>query len=232
MTQNPGNSLPSRSGYRPAADGSDDLDTLLDAIMADDPGPRQERADAVRQRSEQRMDETRLRLAERANDDLRSQIRALTLQVQTLSEASATQAAQGHAIQELREAVREAAVTAQTPPKGIPSSFNAEVQLPSLQIRLVLAQAAHLLHQADNEVTVFSSWSMLFRGVTLGAVLGIGFELTGPIGIRLWIYVAVALFALSVAMVFAALNRRARLRVASARKAMDESALTRTMTMG
>src|SRR5688500_1997399 len=154
MTQNPP-TPPLRPAYHSAPDASgDELDALLDSIMGEDPGPRQKRTDAAairdaaRQRLEQqRAAEQRARQSERAADELGAQIRALALQVQSLSEAAANQAAHGRAIQEMRQAVRDELVA--THRQSRPPAFNAEIQLPSLQIKLVLAQAANLLHLAD-----------------------------------------------------------------------------------
>ena len=240
MTQNPASPPLSRSAYRPApAVGGDDLDALLDSIMGDDPGPPQPQPDPVpvreapRQRPVQpRVDESRARQVAQVTDDLRHQIRALALQVQSLNDASATQAAQGRAIQELRQAVREILVATHKQKDRTVPAFNAELQLPALQIKLVLAQAANLLHQADKDVAVLGAWSMLFGGITLGMLLSIGFSITGPYTTHFWIYLSVAIFALLVSLDFAFLTHQARRRVANARRAMDESTLTRTVPVG
>ncbi len=207
--------------------------------MGDDPGPRQERAEsggvreAARQRLEQqRADAQRVRQSDRVADELRSQIRSIALQVQALGEATANQAAQGRAIQELRQAMREVVVASHKQSKPEAPSFNAELQLPSLQIKLVLAQAANLLHQADKDVSVLGSWSMFFGGVSLGTLLSVVFAIGGPYTTYFWIYLAVSVFAFLVAMVFAFLTQQARRRVADARRAMDESTLTRTVPVG
>ena len=218
--------------------GGDDLDALLDSIISDDPGPRPERVEApgarevARQRLEQRAEENRLRQAERVNDELRSQIRSIALQVQELSDATATQAAHTRAIQELRQAMREVVIASHKQPKPSPPQFNAELQLPSLQIKLVLAQAAHLLHQADRDVAVLGNWSMLFGGVCAGTFISVASELFGPYATRFWIYLAVAIFALLVSLVFALLTFQARQRAANARRAMEETTLTRTVPVG
>lgn len=240
MTQNPASPPLSRSTYRPAsAAGGDDLDALLDSIMGEDPGPPQPQPDSsparetARQRPvPQRVDEARVRQVAQVTDDLRHQIRSLALQVQSLNEASATQAAQGRAIQELRQAVREILVATHKQKERAAPAFNAELQLPALQIKLVLAQAANLLHQADKDVAVLGNWSMLFGGITLGMLLSIGFSISGPYTTYFWIYLSVAVFAFLVSLVFAFLTYQARRRAASARRAMDESTLTRTVPVG
>lgn len=240
MAQNPASPPAPRSAYRPApAGGGDDLDALLDSIMGDDPGPRQERAEnggareAARQRLEQqRADAQRVRQSDRVADELRSQIRSIALQVQALSEATANQAAQGRAIQELRQAMRDVVVASHKQARPQAPAFNAELHLPSLQIKLVLAQAANLLHQADKDVAVLGNWSMLFGGVSLGTLLSVVLSIGGPYTTYFWIYLAVSVFAFLVAMVFAFLTHQARRRVANARRAMDESTLTRTVPVG
>ena len=239
MTQNSVSPTLSRPAYRPVlATGGDTLDALLDSIMGDDPGPKEERVavaarEEARERQEQRQaEEHRARQAERVADELRAQIHSIALQVQALSEATAHQAEQDHAIQELRQVMRQVVMAAHQQPKPAAPSFNAELQLPSLQIKLVLAQAANLLHQADKEVTVLANWSMLFGGVALGTLLSLLVPLAGPYTTRFWIYLAIAIFAFLVALVFAFLAQQARRRVANARKAMDESTLTRTVPVG
>ena len=229
MAQNPASPPLPRSEYHPSAAG-DDLDALLDLIVGDDPGPRREHAAlAPREGAGQRSEESHVEQGDDTAGDLRSQLRALALQVQALSEATALQGQQSHAIQELRQAVREmAAATQQQAPLSL-SSFNAELQLPSLQIKLVLAQAANLLHQADKEAAVLGSWSMLFAGLSVGTLLSIASAIQGPYTTLFWIYLAVGAFAVLVSLVFAFLTRRARRRAAEARRAMDETALTRTI---
>lgn len=230
MTQNPSNPSNRNSGRR----AGEDLDALLDSIMGEDPNLRQERAapsarEPVRQRQEQpRVEEQRPRPVEFMTDELQTQLRSIALQVQSLNTAIETQAEQGHAIQELRQTMREI-VVATKQPKPTPAMFNAEIHLPSLQIKLVLAQAANILHQADKDVTVLGGWSMLFAGVSLGATLATAFALFGAFSSRFWVYLALAIFALVVAIIFAFLTFQARRRVARARKAMDESTLTRTV---
>ena len=217
-----------RPSYRPAsAAGGDDLDALLDTILGEDPGPRRERADAARRAAAQQAQRP-----DQVTDELRAQIRAIALQVQALSEASANQAAHARQIQELRQAMRDVLLITHQQTKQQNSGFNAEVQLPSLQIKLVLAQAAHLLHQADKEAAVLSNWSMLFGGIFVGTLLSVLFSIGGPYTVYFWIYLAVSVFALLVSLVFAILTRQARLRVANARRAMDESTLTRTVPVG
>ena len=240
MTQNPISPPLPRPAYRPVlAAGADNLDALLDSIMGDDPGPPQEPVevaiarDGARDRQEkQQAEEQRARQAERVAEELRAQIHSIALQVQALSEATAHQAQQDHAIQELRQVMRHLVVAARQQPKPAPPSFNAELQLPSLQIKLVLAQAANLLHQADKEVTVLGNWSMLFGGVSLGTVLSLLVSIAGPYTTRFWISLAIAIFAFLVSMVFAFLTQQARCRVAGARKALDESTLTHTVPIG
>ena len=238
MTQNPASPTLSRTAPHPATVAAgDDLDALLDSIMGDDPGPRQERVapaarEGIRQHLEQQhAEEQRARRTEIVTDELRSQVRSLALQVQSISEATETQVAQGRAIQELRQAVREIVVATHRQPKPLPI-FNAELQLPSLQIKLVLAQAANLLHQADKDVTVLGNWSRLFAGVALGTSLSIAFSIFGPYTTRFWIYLAITAFACLVSMVFALLAYRARRRVVEARRAMEESTLTRSIPIG
>lgn len=232
MTQN--STSPSLSRPLSHPDG-DDLDALLDSIMGDDPGPRPERGganalrEAPRQRLEpQRVEDQRARQVERTTDELRSQIRSLALQVHALSTATADQAAQGKAIQELRMAMRQVLVATHQPPTP-PPTFNAELQLPSLQIKLVLAQAANLLHQADKDMMVLGNCATLFAGTAIGTFLSLAGSIAGPYTTRFWIYLAVAFFALLVAGIFAFLAYQARCRVVRARKAMDESTLTRTV---
>ncbi len=239
MTQNPATTPAARPTYRaaPAASG-DDLDALLDSIMGEDPGPRQERSDVAlrevaRQRIEQqRLAEQRARQTERVTDDLRGQIRAIALQVQKLSEATANQAEQGRAIQELRQAMRDIVVATHKPAQPALPSFNAELQLPSLQIKLVLAQAAHLLYQAGKDVAVLGNWSMLFAGISLGTLLPVALAFAEPDAIRFWVYLAIAIFAALVSLVFGALTYQARRRAANARRAMDDTTLTRTIPVG
>jgi hypothetical protein len=234
MTQKPSNSSQSRNPGRRAGD---DLDALLDSIIGEDSSVRQERAaqparEANWQRQEQPRVQEQVRVEERPRqieimtDELRDQLNAIALQVRSLSTAVETQAEQGHAIQELRQAVREI-VVANKQPKTPPPMFNAEIQLPSLQIKLVLAQAANILHQADKDVTVLGSWSMLFTGVALGTLFG--FALVAPFSSHFWISLVIALFAVLVALIFGFLTFQARRRVARARKAMEESTLTRTV---
>lgn len=235
MTQNTASPPLSRPLSRPAtAAGEDDLDTLLDSIMGDDPGARPDRAEVLAARKEarqrleqQRAEAARAREAERVTDELRSQIRALTAQVQALTEATATQAAQGRAIQELRQAMREVLVA--THRQAQARNLTAELQLPSLQIKLVLAQAAHLLYQAATDVAGLASWSMFFAGITLGMVVAIGSEYVGPYSTRFWLYLAIAIFAGLVALVFAVMTWHALRRAGKARRVMDERALTRTL---
>ena len=230
MTQNPTNPSHRNSGRR----AGEDLDALLDSIMGEESNLRPERAtpparEPVRQRQEQpRAEEQRPRQVEVMTDELQAQLRSIALQVQSLNTAIETQAEQGHAIQELRQTVREI-VVATKQSKSSPPMFNAEIHLPSLQIKLVLAQAANILHQADKDVTVLGGWSMLFAGVSLGATLAVAFALFEAFSSRFWIYLALAIFALVVALIFAFLTFQARRRVARARKAMDESTLTRTV---
>ena len=217
-----------RPSYRPAsAGGGDDLDALLDTILGEDPGPRRERADAARRAAAQQAQRP-----DQVTDELRAQIRAIALQVQTLSEATANQAAHTRQIQELRQAMRDVLLITHQQTKQQNPGFNAEVQLPSLQIKLVLAQAAHLLHQADKEAAMLSNWSMLFGGIFVGTLLSVLFSIGGPYTVYFWIYLVVSVFALLVSLVFAILTRQARLRVANARRAMDESTLTRTVPVG
>jgi hypothetical protein len=212
----------------------DDLNALLDSIMADDPGPRHAMAPAsasARNRAEQQA-----RQLELANNELRTQLRAIAMQVQSLSETSATQAEQGRSIQELQQMLRQVVIATHRQPQPTPQQqgtmFNAELQLPSLQIKLVLAQAANLLHQADREVTVLGNWSMFFAGISVGTLLTLMPSLMGPYATRFWIYLAIAVFALLVSLIFALLTYQARRRVARARRAMDESTLTRSVPLG
>ena len=241
MTQKP--SRPSRAGQRPAtAADDDDLNALLDSIMADDPGPRHAMAttssSARRRAEQQRAEEEHARQLELVNNELQAQLRAIANQVQSLSEASATQAEQGRAIQELRQALRQVIVATHRPPQPHVqpqqhgTMFNAELQLPSLQIKLVLAQAANLLHQAHKEVTVLGNWSMFFAGISVGTLLSLMSSILGPYTTRFWIYLAIAVFALLVSLIFAVLTFQARRRVARARRAMDESTLTRSVPIG
>ena len=232
MTQKP--SRQPRAGQRPAsAADDDDLNALLDSILADDPGGRHAIAPAS---ARQRAEEQQVQQLELANHELRNQLRAIATQVQSLSESSATQAEQGRAIQELRQMLRQIAAATQRPPQPAPqpqpSPFNAELQLPSLQIKLVLAQAANLLHQADREVTVLGNWSMFFAGISVGTLLSLTSSILGPYTTRFWIYLAIAVFALLVSLIFALLTYQARRRVARARRAMEESTLTRSVPLG
>ena len=235
MTQHTAIPPLTRPAPRPALAGGDNRDALLGSIMGDDPGPRRERIEAPpreggRQHLEQQhAEEHRARQAERVADELRAQIRFIALQVQSLSEATANQAEQGRAIQELRQVMRQVIVATHQQPKPPAPGFNAELQLPSLQIKLVLAQAANLLHQADKEVAVLGNWSMLFGGLCLGTLLSLLFSIAGPYTAGFWIYLAVSVFAFLVSLVFTYLTRQARHRVATAHKAMDESTLTRTV---
>ncbi|HZG69890.1 MAG TPA: hypothetical protein VEZ12_24380 [Herpetosiphonaceae bacterium] len=229
MTQKP--SRPSRPGQRPAtAADDDDLNALLDSIMADDPGPRHHAmaptGGGARPRAEQRVEEQQARQLELVSNELQAQLRVIANQVQSLSEASATQAEQGRAIQELRQTLRQVILATQRQPQGQQPAtmFNAELQLPSLQIKLVLAQAANLLHQADKEVTVLGNWSMFFAGVGTGTLLSLMSSVLGPYTTRFWIYLAIAAFAL--------LTWQARRRVVRARRAMEESTLTRSVPIG
>lgn len=240
MTQKP--SRQPRTGQRSgtAAD-DDDLNALLDSILADDPGQRHAMTPAsasARQRAEQqRAGEQHAQQLELANNELRNQLRTIALQVQSLSETSATQVEQGRAIHELRQMLRQVVVAthrqSQPPPPQQPGTmFNAELQLPSLQIKLVLAQAANLLHQADREVTMLGNWSMFFAGISVGTLLALMPSVLGPYTTRFWIYLAIAIFALLVSLIFALLTYQARRRVARARRAMDESTLTRSVPIG
>jgi hypothetical protein len=240
MTQKP--SRQPRPGQRPAtAADDDDLNALLDSILADDPGQRHAMTStpaSARQRAEQqRVDEQHAHQLEVANTELRNQLRTIALQVQSLSETSATQAEQGRAIHELRQMLRQVVVATHRqsqppPPQQSGMMFNAELQLPSLQIKLVLAQAANLLHQADREVTVLGNWSMFFAGISVGTLLSLMPSVLGPYTTRFWIYLAIAVFALLVSLIFALLTYQARRRVARARRAMDESTLTRSVPIG
>lgn len=239
MTQNPASPPQARSTFRPAPAGSgDDLDALLDSIMGEDPGPRPEARDrALREAARQRLDqqrvvEQRVRQSERITDELRGQIRAIAMQVQKLNEATASQADQARAIQELRQAMRDVVVATHKPGPLAAPSFNAELQLPSLQIKLVLAQAAHLLHQADRDVAVLGSWSMLFAGITLGTLLPAGLSLSDVDSTRLWVYLAIVIFSAVVSLVFAFLSFQAHRRAGQARRAMDDTMLTRTIPVG
>ena len=208
--------------------------------MADDPGPRHHAmapmGGAARPRAEQRADEQQARQLELVNNELQAQLRVIANQVQSLSEASATQAEQGRAIQELRQTLRQVILATHgqpSPPSQQPATmFNAELQLPSLQIKLVLAQAANLLHQADKEVTVLGNWSMFFAGIGTGTLLSLMSSVLGPYTTRFWIYLAIAAFALLVSLIFALLTWQARRRVARARRAMEESTLTRSVPIG
>ena len=125
-------------------------------------------------------------------------------------------------------AMRQVLVATHQPQTPSPT-FNAELQLPSLQIKLVLAQAANLLHQADKDVMILGNCAMLFAGTALGTFLSIAGSIAGPYTTRFWIYLAIAFFALLVSAIFAFLAYQARCRVVNARKAMDESTLTRTV---
>ena len=189
---------------------------------------------AARPRPEQRAEEQHTRQLELVNNELQAQLRVIANQVQSLSEASATQAEQGRAIQELRQTLRQVILATQQQPQGQQpgTMFNAELQLPSLQIKLVLAQAANLLHQADKEVTVLGNWSMFFAGIGAGTLLSLMSSVLGPYTTRFWIYLAIAAFALLVSLIFALLTWQARRRVARARRAMEESTLTRSVPIG
>lgn len=237
MTQKP--SGQGRTGQRSAsAADDDDLNALLDAILADDPGTRHAMTPtsaSARQRAEQQRADEQHAL-EIANNELRSQLRQIALQVQSLNETNATQAEQGRAIHELRQMLRQVVIATQRQPQPMPQQqggmFNAELQLPALQIKLVLAQAANLLHQADQEVTVLGNWSMFFAGISVGTLLSLMPSVLGPYTTRFWIYLAIAVFALLVSLIFALLTFQARRRVARARRAMDESTLTRSVAVG
>lgn len=239
MTQNPGGPPLPRTTTRPSMGvAGDDLDALLDSIMGDDPGPRQERAasiarESARQRLEQqRAEEQRTRQADLATDELRQQIAAIGTRLDSLDEVTTRQADQARALQELRQTLREMIAATDKQAKPQASIFNAELQLPSLQIKLVLAQAANLLHQADRDVTVLCAWSMLFTGVSLGTLLSTLFSISGPYTTRFWIYLAVSIFAFVVAIVFTWLTYQAHRRVVQAQRAMEESTVTRAVPIG
>jgi hypothetical protein len=234
MAQTPARTTFARAIPQPAVAG-DDLDALLDSIMGEDPGPRQERNGAaaretMRRRLEQRADERRPS-EDPVVDELRAQIKALARQVQVLNEANAQHTATARALGELRQAMREVLLAVHGQPKAAPTHLNAEVQLPAIKIKLVLAQAAHLIHQGDRDVTVLGGWAMLFGGIGIGALLSLVLDLAGLQPIQRWIFLAVLCFAVVVAFVFALLTWQAHRRTAHARKDMEESALTRTVPM-
>jgi hypothetical protein len=73
---------------------------------------------------------------------------------------------------------------------------------------------------------------MFFAGVGTGTLLSLMSSVLGPYTTRFWIYLAIAAFALLVALIFALLTWQARRRVARARRAMEESTLTRSVPIG
>ena len=235
MAQNPARPTLARSAYQPAASG-DDLDALLDSIMGEDPGTRQDRTsgsarEVMRRRLEQQRGDERRATDDAVNEELRAQIRALARQVQALNEASAQHTANTRAINELRQGMRDVLAATHPQPRPVPSQLQAEVQLPSIKIKLVLAQAAHLIHQSDRDVTMLGGWSMLFGGIGIGACLSIALDLAGLQSIQRWIFLAVVCFAIVVAFVFALLAWQAHRRTKHARKDMEDSAVTRTVPM-
>ncbi len=235
MTQNPARPTLARTSYQPASAG-DDLDALLDSIISEEPATRQERTGAsarevMRRRLEQQRAEERFIEEDNTIEELRTQIRTLARQVQALTEANNQHAANARAIQELRQGMREVIAATRQPPKSAPSHLNAEVQMPSIKIKLVLAQAANLVHQGDRDVTMLSGWSMLFGGIGIGAFLSVVLDLAGLQSIQLWIFLAIVCFAVVVAFVFALLAFQANRRTRHARKDMEDSALTRTVPM-
>jgi hypothetical protein len=234
MAQTPARPTLARSAYQPAASG-DDLDALLDSIMGEDPGTRQDRTsgsarEVMKRRLEQQRGDERHATDDSVNEELRAQIRALARQVQALTEASAQHTVNARAINELRQGMRDM-LAANPQPRPAPSHLQAEVQLPSIKIKLVLAQAAHLIHQSDRDVTMLSAWSMLFGGIGIGACLSIALDLAGLQSIQRWIFLAVVCFAIVVAFVFALLAWQAHRRTKHARKDMEDSAVTRTVPM-
>lgn len=235
MTQHPARPTLARASYRPAAAG-DDLDALLDSIMGEDPGPRQDRTsgttrEVMRRRLEQQRGDERDGSDDFVADELRAQIRTLARQIQVLNEANAQHIANARAISELRHIMRDVLAVTHPQPKPAPAHVNAEVQSPSIKVKLVLAQAAHLIHQGDRDVTMLGGWSMLFGGIGIGGCLAIALDLAGLQSIQRWIFLAVVCFAVAVALVFALLAWQAHHRTTHARKDMEESTLTRTLSV-
>lgn len=235
MTHNPASSPLGSSGQRSDSREEDELDALLNSIMGNDPGPRQEHPSAIttrstaQQRIDQRAEQARLREAEQANEELRGQIHSLAMQVESLSEAAATHAAQGRAIAEIRDAMRQVVVAAHRQSRPAQPALNAEIHMPSLQIKLVLFQAAHHLHQTNKEAASMNTWTILFRGIVLGMLLPMGLEYQAVPTMRFWIYAAVAICAFVISVIFSFLTFQARRRVKRALKAMEESAITRNV---
>ena len=235
MAQQTARQSSARSPYQPASAG-DDLDALLDSIMGEDPGPRQERTggsarEVMRRRLEQQREDERHGGEEAVIEELRAQLRALARQVQALNEANVQHSANARAINELRQGVRDLLAATNQQPKLAAPSAATDVQHPAFKIKLVLAQAAHLVQQSDRDVSILSSWSMLFGGIGLGALLSIVLDVAGLQTIQIWIFVAIACFAVLVAVVFAFLALQANRRTRNARKDMEETALTRSVPM-
>lgn len=235
MSQNPYSSGGGRPGPGGAGAG-DDLDALVESIMGEDPSGRAERSEgsgraAGRQRVEMPVEERGARQPDRGTNDLQAQIRSIALRVQALSEANANQVTRDNEIKELRQAMREVLIAThkQTSPSAI---YNAEVQLPVIQIKLVMLESVNLLHQADTDAATLGHWAMLFGGVMIGALLGIAFAFFFLYNLLYLILGSVAVFALFVSLVFTFLARQARKRAVSARRTLDESTLTRTIANG
>lgn len=222
MSQNPYNAA---RGAANAANTGDDLDALVDSLIGDDPAGR---ADVARQRAEEARRADVPRAPDRVTDELRAQIRSIALRVQALSEANASQAQRDREIGELRQAMREVLVATHRQ-SNPPTTVTTEVQVPSLQIKLVLAETAHLLHQADRDVATLGSWGMLFGGVGLGTLFALLFEVFKPYTPVFYIQLAVAIFALLVALVFAILTRQARRRAVNAHRILGEGTITRVL---
>ncbi len=240
MAQQTARTSYARSPYQPASAG-DDLDALLDSIMGEDPGPRQERTggsarDVMRRRLEQQREDERHVSEEAVIEELRAQLRALARQVQALNEANVQHTANARAINELRQGVRELLAATNTnnqqPKLAAPATaVAADVQHPSFKVKLVMAQAANLVQQSDRDVSILSSWAMLFGGIGVGAFLSIILDLAGLQAFQLWIFVAIACFAVVVAVVFTFLALQANRRTRSARKDMEDTAQTRSVPM-
>lgn len=241
MTQNPYSAPSTRSATGPAAVAGDELDALVESMVGEEAGGRPQtdvpRAEAPRVRDfrprvEPRNSDAQAGSSDRALEELRAQIRSIAVRVQALSESATSHGEHDRAIQELRQTMRELRQVAPQTPQPSHASFNAEIQLPALQIKLVLAETAYLLQQANKDVAVLTGWAMLFSGITLGITLGLLVGIAQPYTTSFWICFAVGVFALLVTVIFAVLTRQARRRVHAAQRAMDESTITRMVTTG
>jgi hypothetical protein len=221
MTQGPppGNA-PRRA---PSTLSPSDLDALLESLQAE---PRPANAVGQPPSTERSGDLTarRVQALIRAFDVLQKQVSAIASQGETISKVAENQARDAKAIGDLQRNIRylRAIVIQQLQGGGTQ-------QFPPLQIKLLVGHLVEQYQQAERDAALLTNWAMLFVGLALGLGGASAYVALSQNGLALSIFVAVAVVALVVAIIFGSLARSARNRAAAARRAMDESTVRRSL---